>query len=231
MLVTAGARSSWIRGKAGEEASLGTRRSRSGPLTAEASHALALRRLGQMPDSEAAAKRIENAAGGNPLFVEELTTAMAEGSAEPANRLPEAVRGIIAARIDALRSDQRRVLLDASVAGHRFSRGMLECLAPGNAKLPQLLEDLEFRDLIHRRPGSAAGASEEFSFKHDLIMEVAYGTLPRAARREHHATLAEFLEQGPESEADAARLLAHHWREAGAAERAIPYLLTAAEAG
>ncbi len=199
------------------------------PLTAEASHALALRRLGEMPDSEAAAKRIENAAGGNPLFVEELTTAMAEGSAEPANRLPEAVRGIIAARIDALRSDERRLLLDASVAGSRFSRGMLECLAPGNAQLPQLLEDLEFRDLIHRRPGSSAGATEEFSFKHDLIMEVAYGTLPRAARRELHATLAEFLEQGPEFEADAAGLLAHHWREAGAADRAIPYLLTAAE--
>jgi class 3 adenylate cyclase len=199
------------------------------PLPALASHALALRRLRDAPDSEAAARRVEEAAGGNPLFVEELTAAMAEGATEPADQLPVAVRGIIAARLDALPAEERQLLLDASVAGSPFSRGMMEALAPRDFDLSQALENLEFRDLIRRQHRPRMPDSEEFSFKHALIREVAYGTLPHAVRRERHATLATFLEESPDYGADAAGLLGHHWREAGTSERAIPYLLTAAE--
>jgi predicted ATPase len=70
---------------------------------------------------------------------------------------------------------------------------------------------------------------EEFSFKHELIRDVAYGTLPRAARRERHAVVAGFLEEAAGSGADAAAILAHHWRQAGDSERAVGYLLSAAE--
>ena len=70
---------------------------------------------------------------------------------------------------------------------------------------------------------------EEFSFKHELIRDVAYGTLPRAARRERHAVVAGFLEEEAGSGADRAAILAHHWREAGDPERAVGYLISAAE--
>ena len=93
----------------------------------------------------------------------------------------------------------------------------------------EALEDLEFRDLIRRRRVSRTHGDEEFSFKHELIREVAYGTLPHAARRERHAIVAEFLEEAAGSGADAAAILAHHWREAGDSERAVAYLLSAAE--
>jgi predicted ATPase len=95
--------------------------------------------------------------------------------------------------------------------------------------LTQALENLGFRGLIRRRPGSRTPGNEEFSFKHALIREVAYATLPHAARRDRHATVADFLEETFESGGNAARLLAHHWREAGASEQAIPYLLIAAD--
>jgi len=199
------------------------------PLPGQASRAIALRRLGDSPGSAAAAERIEQMAGGNPLFAEELAAAIAEGAAGPADRLPDAIRGIIAARLDALPADQRELLLDASVAGNPFSRRALECLGPGDRDLTQALEELEFRDLVRRCPGSPPYEAEEFSFKHALIREVAYETLPRAARRERHATVARSLEEAPDSGNGAASLLAHHWRAAGASERALPYLLSAAE--
>ena len=195
------------------------------PLSPREARELAVRMLRGVADPDAV-EQIELAAGGNPLFIEELAAAMKEGAADSAHELPVAVRGIIAARLDALPAHERRLILDASVAGHVFTRGMLECLAGDGRPVPEALERLEFRDLIRRRQ---TANDEEFAFKHGLIREVAYGTLPHAARRERHATLAEFLEEGAGSGADALSLLAHHWREAGDSERAVQYLLAAAE--
>jgi len=195
------------------------------PLAPREARELAVRMLRGVADPDAV-EQIELAAGGNPLFIEELAAAMKEGAADSAHELPVAVRGIIAARLDALPAHERRLILDASVAGHVFTRGMLECLAGDGRPVPEALERLEFRDLIRRRQ---TANDEEFAFKHGLIREVAYGTLPHAARRERHATLAEFLEEGAGSGADALSLLAHHWREAGDSERAVQYLLAAAE--
>jgi predicted ATPase len=83
--------------------------------------------------------------------------------------------------------------------------------------------------MIRRRRVSRMQGDDEFSFKHELIRDVAYGTLPRAARRERHAVVAGFLEEEAGSGADTAAILAHHWREAGDSERAVAYLLSAAE--
>lgn len=196
------------------------------PLPPDKSRELALRLLGDVPEPETVAEQIEQAAGGNPLFVEELTAAMAEGAAEPADAVPVPIRAVIAARLDALPAEERRLIVDASVAGQVFSRVVLECLAGDECSVSEALEDLEFRDLIRRRRARMGG--EEFSFKHGLIRDVAYGTLPRAARRERHTIVAEVLEQEAGSGADVAAILAHHWREAGDSERAVHYLLSAA---
>ena len=198
------------------------------PLAAADAHELALRSLRGVPEAEAAAERIEQAAGGNPLFVEELTAAMVEGAADAAQDLPVAIRATISARLDALPAQERRLLLDASVVGNTFWRGAVERLAGDERSVVPALEDLEFRELIRRRRVSRMQGDEEFSFKHELIRDVAYGTLPRAARRERHAVVAGFLEEEAGSGADAAAILAHHWREAGDLERAVGYLLSAA---
>jgi predicted ATPase len=141
-----------------------------------------------------------------------------------------AIRSIIAARLDALPAEQRRLLLFASVVGEVFWRSVVERLAADDEwNATSLLDDLELRDLIRRQRGSRIQGDDEYAFKHVLIRDVAYATLPRAARREHHASVAEFLEETAGFAPDSAAILAHHWREAGRSERAIDYLLTAAE--
>jgi predicted ATPase len=120
-------------------------------------------------------------------------------------------------------------LLDASVAGNVFTCALLEHLATEDISVREALEDLEFRDLIRRRRDPRRQGEEEFTFKHELIREVAYSTLPYAARRARHAIVAEILEEEVRSGADAAAILAHHWREAGDSERAVEHLLSAAE--
>ncbi len=168
-------------------------------------------------------------AGGNPLFLEELASSVLEGAAEPAASLPASIKAIIAARLDALPAEERQLLLDASVVGTIFWTGALRAL-DGDAQLATALDRLEARDLVRSQALSRIEGDQEFSFKHILIREVAYATVPKAARRTRHAAVARFLEEATgDRAAESASLLAHHWREAGDTERAVDYLLVAAE--
>lgn len=168
-------------------------------------------------------------AGGNPLFLEELAAAVQEQRWTPLEDLPGTVKSIIAARLDALPPGERQVLFDASVVGKIFWTGALSGAA-GKAECRAALDRLEARDLVRRQPSSQIQGDEEFVFKHILIREVAYATLPKATRRTRHAAVARFLEDAAgERVAESAALLAHHWREAGDAVQAVHYLLLAAE--
>jgi class 3 adenylate cyclase len=156
-------------------------------------------------------------AEGNPLFLEELVASLAEGRNEQ-GELPTNVRNIVAARIDALPGPEREALLDAAVVGKVFWPGAI-----GNAAA-ETLDALEGRDLIRRDPVSRLGSSQaQFAFKHQLIREVAYATLPRARRRERHQAIAVFLEDAVAETGDVAPALAHHWAEAGDHDRACRY--------
>jgi predicted ATPase len=93
----------------------------------------------------------------------------------------------------------------------------------------EALDSLEERDLIRHEPRSWIEHEDQFAFKHALIRDVAYATLPRARRKELHALVAQFLEQATAGAGATATALARHWREAGENERAVEYLLLAAE--
>jgi tetratricopeptide (TPR) repeat protein len=172
--------------------------------------------------------RLVETAGGNPLFVEELAASVLERATELAvPAVPTNIKGIIAARLDALPPPERRLLLEAAVVGRLFWKGVL---AAGNGATDRLLTSLVARDLVRREPASRIEGDEEFSFKHILIREVAYATLPRAERRRKHASVARFIEdRAADRVGQSASLLAHHWREAGDEGRALHYLLAAAE--
>jgi class 3 adenylate cyclase len=174
------------------------------------------------------ASRVEHAAGGNPLLIEELAAWLSEGGLTQPDELPTNVKAMIAARLDRLPAPERQVILSASVIGDVFWQGSLEALeAPG--PLEQLLHSLEIRDLIRRMPDSRIEGDQELSFKHGLIREVAYATLPLSARRLRHAAVARFIEQAAGDRAAYAAILAHHWRHAGEGQQAADYLLTAAD--
>jgi len=198
------------------------------PLSDEEAAAVAGASLGADRGAAEAIERLVGVAGGNPLFVEELAASLAEGS-QSVDSLPATVREAIAARIDILPAAERGVLLDASVIGRTFWRGILHGMGASD-DLDEALAALEARDMIRHEPRSAVEGDSEFSFKHMLIHDVAYGTLPRATRRDRHAAVATILEGiAGDHIRDVAWILAHHWREAGDNDRAVTYLILAAE--
>src|SRR6266516_1151684 len=194
------------------------------PLSTADAEELAQLRLGRLHE---AATRLADTAGGNPLFIEQLAATMAESSA--AGALPTTIRGILAARLDALPAEERALLLDAAVVGKTFWRGALERMVDGRDGLSELLGALERRDLIVRDTTSAIEGEQQFAFKHVLIRDVAYELLPRADRRARHARVAEFFEDRTSELGEIATALARHWRDAGDPQRALGYFIRAGE--
>jgi class 3 adenylate cyclase/tetratricopeptide (TPR) repeat protein len=196
------------------------------PLSESAASSIAARWVGE-GIAPADLERLIEVAEGNPLFVEELAAALA-GGMRLGSELPTTVRVAIAARIDALPPAERAALLDASVVGKVFWRGSLAALE--HEGIDDILDALEARDLIRREAVTQIHGDAEFSFKHVLIRDVAYGSLRREDRRRRHAAVARFVEAMANDQVrDMASLLAYHWQEAGEPARAIGYFLIAAE--
>ena len=193
------------------------------PLSHDVSAELARRLFEAAGARDQVASALAGTAEGNPLFLEELVASVAEGRGD-ARDLPTSIRGIVAARIDALPAAEREALLDASVVGKVFWPGAL------GSGTSETLDALEGRDFIRRDPISRLGSAHaQFAFKHQLIREVAYATLPRARRRERHEAIALFLEEAVGEVGDVAPALAHHWLEAGEPERAVRYFVEAGD--
>ena len=204
--------------------------------------AIPLRPLASWDATELATHRLEDAgvsldraadlasvAAGNPLFIEQLAAALAE-SGDPDAALPTTIRGIIAARLDALPPAERSVVLDAAVAGRVFWRGALERMTAEPDDLTGALAQLVRRELITRQPASAFEGHEQYAFNHVLVRDVAYELLPRAARQERHREAALFLEEASGEFGEAETALARHWRDAGEPEHAFAYFVAGAEA-
>ncbi|HEX8100536.1 MAG TPA: AAA family ATPase [Actinomycetota bacterium] len=199
------------------------------PLSDRDARELAAPLLTQRAEGEAPVEQLIEASGGNPLFLEELATSVAQGAGIDSS-VPTSVRSIIAARLDALPKEERRILQDASVIGRVFWRGAVAAISSNGSRLDLALDSLEGRDFVRRQSTSRVVGDKEFAFKHGLTQEVAYGTLPRAARRERHAAIAAYLEGAiGDRVKESASLLAHHWREAGNPERAATFLMMAAD--
>jgi len=199
------------------------------PLSAEQSQELASHALVQARTRGYEAEELARTAEGNPLFIEELAASLAESAADSPGGLPSNIRGLVSARLDALPPAERDVLLDASVVGKVFWRGALDAMSSGNDELTRLLDSLEQRDLVRREPISRFAGEQQFVFKHILIRDTAYATLPRPARRVRHAAVARFLEEKTHQGLAASTALAHHWQEAGDNARAADFLVMAGD--
>lgn len=149
--------------------------------------------------------------GGNPFFLEELVTlicdscGLADGSdlISTAN-LPATLRGLVAARLDGLDRETRDVLEHAAVFGRS---GPTDALTGGRptTSTDAHLDELASRDLL-------AVEDDSWSFRNDLVREVAYETLAKSERARRHANIADWL-QGRVKELgrdDDGELLAHH---------------------
>jgi class 3 adenylate cyclase len=192
------------------------------PLSDQHARELAVRRLGDT-------NRVEDVirvAEGNPLFIEQLAATIDETAS---GTLPTSVRGLVAARLDALPRPERTLLIDAAVVGKVFWQGALRAMSPDDGDRAHLLEELERRDLVRRETASIIEGQQQFAFTHVLIRDVAYDLLPRADRARRHAIVAEFFESSTGASGEAIGALARHWRDAGDYERAVQQLVRAAE--
>jgi tetratricopeptide (TPR) repeat protein len=149
-------------------------------------------------------------AGGNPLYAEEFVRMASERGSEDID-LPESVQGIIAARVDALDPGDKELLQDAAVVGKVFWSGALAAITGRDRfELEERLYELERRELVRRERRSSVAGESEYAFRHVLLRDVAYGSIPRAARVERHRLAAEWIESlgRPDDHAD---LLTHHY--------------------
>lgn len=192
-----------------------------GPLDERYARELAVRRIGEGDHAD----EVVRVAEGNPLFIEQLAASM--GELAP-GKLPTNVRGIVAARLDALPQPERALLLDAAVVGKVFWVDALRAMNE-SGDLIHLLEALERRDLVRRETSSIIEGRQQFAFTHVLIRDVAYDLLSRADRARRHALVAEFFGSTTGASSEAIGALARHWRDAGDFERAVEQLVRAAE--
>jgi class 3 adenylate cyclase/tetratricopeptide (TPR) repeat protein len=169
------------------------------PLSDEESALLVEKLLAQLAGSVGEAppalpaEAIERAEG-NPLFVEETIRMLVESSEDgAADRVPDTLQALIAARIDHLPSTGKALLQRASVVGRVFWKGALEHLSPDIEEIDALLDDLLAREFVLRETRSSISGEPAYRFKHLLIREVAYNGLAKLARAQHHARFAEWL--------------------------------------
>ena len=193
-----------------------------GPLSEQHARELAVRRLGDTDRVD----HVIRLAEGNPLFIEQLVATIDETAS---GTLPTSVRGLVAARLDALPRPERALLLDAAVVGKVFWNDALRAMNPEHGDITHLLAELERRDLVRRDGASIIEDQQQYAFTHVLIRDVAYDLLPRADRARRHGLVAEFFESSTGSSGEALGALARHWRDAGDNERAVRQLVRAAE--
>jgi class 3 adenylate cyclase/tetratricopeptide (TPR) repeat protein len=132
--------------------------------------------------------RILTAAGGNPLFVEEMVALAGEGGDV---RVPSTVQALLQARIDHLGVDERAVMERGAVEGEIFHRSAVAELARPTQVDPQLV-GLVRKELIRPTPPTLAG-EQAYRFRHLLIRDAAYDALPKATRADLHERFAMWL--------------------------------------
>lgn len=161
---------------------------------------------------------VTDRAEGNPFYAGEIVRSLIEGAVDvsdpaaleaAASHLPDTVQATVLARLDALEPAARRVLQLGSVFGRSFDRAAVRSIGPDLGELEPAIDQLIERELI--RTDRRAG----LTFRHIIIRDVAYGTLPRSERARLHAAAGRWLEAGAgDREDELAELIAFHLREA-----------------
>jgi DNA-binding SARP family transcriptional activator len=137
--------------------------------------------------------QIVDTAGGNPLFLEQLLSHATSGGAP--RTLPPSLDALLASRLDLLEPTELSVLQRAAVAGEEFStEPVARMLGDASAEIEPRLLELVRMGLIADDPGQR----ETFRFRHTLIREAAYATLPKARRSVLHQRFAEWLDMAPD---------------------------------
>jgi class 3 adenylate cyclase/tetratricopeptide (TPR) repeat protein len=165
--------------------------------------------LGRVEGHTAVRGSIMSAAEGNPLFIEELLAMLIEdgmlerrdsvwvATADVAQLgIPPSISALLAARLDRLDPEELAITQRASVVGKVFYRGAVAYLSPEQAR-PQVnthLLTLTRKELI-RPDRSDLVADDAFRFRHLLMRDATYATLPKRGRVDLHERFADWVER------------------------------------
>jgi class 3 adenylate cyclase/tetratricopeptide (TPR) repeat protein len=206
------------------------------PLPPESADALLRALLGADPSTAPLAPLLIARTEGNPLFLEESVRTLVETGAlagEPGAyrlvrpvasiQMPATVQAILAARIDRLRPELKRLLQAAAVVGKDVPVTLLAAVAEmADDALHPALGELQTAELLYE---ARLFPDLEYTFKHALTHEVAYNGVLQERRRALHATILETLERlHADRLGEHAEMLAHHAVRAGIAAKAVRYL-------
>jgi class 3 adenylate cyclase len=178
-------------------------------------------------------EKVSTAAEGNPFFAEEIVGHLIdqgvlardggqilEVRTDAPVTIPDTVRALLAARVDALPGEEKRTLQDAAVVGRVFWLTTLESMRAG-ALIRGVLHALEDKGFVVVRPTSSLPAQMELSFRHGLTREVAYQSIPKGRRARAHADVARWIEQlAGDRRQEYVDLLAYHYESAARPEDA-----------
>ena len=172
---------------------------------------------------------------GNPFFLEESVRTLVEtrvlvgepgayrlAQALPTIQVPATVQAVLAARIDRLPPDEKRLLQSAAVIGTEVPLALLQAIAEGPEEALRLgLTHLQAAEFLYE---TRLFPEHEYCFKHALTHEVAYSSLLLDRRRTLHARIVEALEAlAGERVAEQVNRLAHHARRGEVWDKVLAY--------
>ncbi|MGZ4386093.1 MAG: BTAD domain-containing putative transcriptional regulator [Gaiellaceae bacterium] len=165
------------------------------------------------PDlDEAARRRIVDASEGNPLFVEEMLALALEGGDLV---VPPTIQALLAARLDRLGAAERAVLDVAAVQGKVFNEDAVSALLPPTLSVqaaPALASAVQ-KELI--RPDRPSLGGRTYRFRHLLIRDAAYESIPKQSRSQLHEAFARWLEPAAaDRAAEYAEIVGYHLEQA-----------------
>jgi predicted ATPase/class 3 adenylate cyclase len=129
--------------------------------------------------------------------------------------VPETLHALIAARLDGLSPDERRLLSDGAVLGKTFTRDGLRALSGlSTGELEPLLASLVRKEVLGLQADPRSPEHGQYGFLQDLVRHVAYETLSRHERRARHLAAAAFLRSSFPEEDEIAEVVAAHYVDA-----------------
>ncbi len=202
------------------------------PLDENDFRQLAETRLGSGDLPDELIRQVTERAGGNPLFGEEILSFLIEQGAlrvesghvlfdtNPDDQgLPASMQGLLLARIEQLRPEDRVLLQAAAAIGREFDPGLLSLVVPNPEDIGTALQRLQTQDIVFRKSNSS-----DYMFKHVLLRDAVYQSLVRVRRSELHLAIAVALEQRNANRLpEAAETLAHHYSQTDRADKAFEF--------
>jgi class 3 adenylate cyclase/tetratricopeptide (TPR) repeat protein len=126
--------------------------------------------------------------------------------------VPETLHALIAARLDGLSAEERRLIEDAAVLGKTFTREALAALAGTETEIEPLLSSLVRKEVLGVQADPRSPEHGQYGFLQDLLRHVAYETLSKRERRARHLAAAAYLSAAfSEDEEEVVEVIASHY--------------------